>query len=59
MKRKVTVTFEIDPQDYHDVEDSPTGVLDLVKMMFSAETDMPDEMNIVCEDIGIHIILND
>ena len=34
MKKTVSVTFEVDTDEYQDVEDTNEGVIDLVWMMF-------------------------
>lgn len=46
MKRLVTVTFEVDSEEYEGVESTPEGLLDLVTEMLRDQADLPDVVTI-------------
>lgn len=48
MKRKVTVTFELDTDEYGDVgeNDSPEDAMELVEAMFKNDADWPWECDV-------------
>lgn len=48
MKRQITITFEVDPTEYHNTVDSDFGVVDLVNAMFMQEADFPEQIKITC-----------
>ncbi len=51
MKRKVTITLEVDPIDYNDAIDSDSGAIDLVNAMLNHDADMPLEtVSISCNN---------
>ena len=58
MKRNVSITITIDPDDYDDVEDSPEGVLAFVEACFDGYADFP-QPTISCEGITRKIKWND
>ena len=43
MKRTVVITFEVDPTEYHEEEDSESGTIDLVLDMLRDYADLPEE----------------
>lgn len=51
MKRSVTITLELDPTEYHEIEDTPNGTIDLVIEMLRGDADLPDSATISCEGI--------
>jgi hypothetical protein len=52
MKRKITVTFEMEPTEYFDAEDSEKGAVDLAMAMLNREADLPYEtMEISCGSV--------
>lgn len=59
MKRKVTLTFEIDPNEYHEAGDTPQGAIDLAKDMILGRADLPNEIKIFCEDEEDDLVLED
>jgi hypothetical protein len=54
MTRIVTVTLEVDPTEYHEAEDTPTGTVELVKDMLRGYADLPDNMIVSCDGIMRH-----
>lgn len=42
MKRRVTVEFDLDTQDYNDADDTQRGTLELAKAILVGEADWPD-----------------
>lgn len=48
-KRCVSITFDIDPTEYHETEDSREGVINLVIEMLREEADFPERVTISCE----------
>ena len=51
MKAKVTLTFDINSNDYHSVESSEESIRELVKAMLNREADLPDDIEIDVEEI--------
>ena len=41
MKRTVTITVEIEPEDYLDADDSNEGAVEIVKAILSGFADFP------------------
>lgn len=54
MKRTVTITLEVDPTEYHEAVDTPTGAVELVKEMLRGEAYLPEGMIIACDGIMRH-----
>lgn len=46
MKTKVRIEFEVEPKEYYKCEDTPEGVLQLVKEMWNLHVDLPDLNNV-------------
>ncbi len=43
---KVTITFEVDPEEYDDVENTSPAIVALVQEMLVGNADFPDLENI-------------
>ncbi len=54
MKRTITITLEVDPTEYHQAEDTPTGAVELVKDMLRGDADLPEGIIIACDGIMRH-----
>ncbi len=54
MKRNVTITMQIDAEEYQDVADTEHATIDLVMEMFAGLADWPNEANVICGDILAH-----
>lgn len=52
MKRKITITFEVDPNDFVDTVDTPDGTIDLALAIMQHDTDPPDDGMVVIECDG-------
>lgn len=48
MRRTVTVTIEVDPEEYTDVGDTDEETVDLVLSMLRNDADLPDTVTISC-----------
>lgn len=51
MKAKVTLTFDIDSEEYHSVEPNEYSIRQLVKAMLNREADLPDDIDIEVAEI--------
>lgn len=49
MKRRVSITLEIDPTEYNEAVDTPKGTVDLVIACLRQETDLPSTITVECE----------
>jgi len=48
----VTITFDIDPTEYEQSEDTPEGVIQLAWDMMDNQTDYPDSpIRLYCEGV--------
>jgi hypothetical protein len=47
--RSVTITFKIDPKEYHGVANSPEEIFDLVTAMLRGNADFPENFSISCD----------
>lgn len=41
MKRRITISFEIDPKDYHLAKNSKNGAVEVAKAILNHEADFP------------------
>lgn len=48
MKRTVTITMEVDPLEFEDVEDSDCGAIELIHMALTNEADLIGNVEIAC-----------
>jgi hypothetical protein len=46
MKARITITFDIDSEDYHSVKPTEDSVKELVKAMLNQEADLPENIDI-------------
>jgi hypothetical protein len=53
MKHTVTITFDIDTDEYKDIEDTEEGAVELARDMFNGDADLPNVYRITCGDISI------
>ena len=51
MKRKVTITTEIDTEEYLKVEDSSAGVFKIIERIINLEADWSNPLIVECEDL--------
>lgn len=51
MKAKVTLTFDIDSDEYHSVEPTESSIKKLVKAMLNREADLPEKIDIEVTEI--------
>lgn len=51
MNAKITLTFEINSNDYHSVEPTEEGIEELVRAMLDREADLPDDIDIQVSEI--------
>jgi hypothetical protein len=59
MRRQVTITFNIDPEDYHEAEDTPEGAIDLVIDCLNNRADLPEEEDVTISCQGVSRVSND
>lgn len=51
MKAKITITFNIETNDYHLVEPTEESAKELVEAMLNNEADFPDKIDIEVTEI--------
>jgi hypothetical protein len=52
MKRKIVITFEVEPTEYFGAADSEKGAVDLAMAMINREADLPyDTMTVTCGSV--------
>lgn len=51
MERTVTVTFKIDPTEYHEADDNPAGCIELAIAFIRGEADWPGVATIACDGV--------
>lgn len=51
MKHVITITFEVDPNDYEEEVDTPQGAVDLVVEMLKGDADLPAVLEVSCGNV--------
>lgn len=51
MKAKVTLTFDVDSEDYHLVEPTEDSIRELVNAMLNREADLPEKIDVEVTEI--------
>jgi hypothetical protein len=50
MKRRVLITLDVDPAEYHASKDTPRGAVALVVAMLQDRADLPETYTVSCEN---------
>ena len=59
MRRQVTVTFTLDPTEYHEADDTAEGCIELAVAILREEADWSSAIHIACETKTLTLKLGD
>jgi len=61
MKRKIIISFEVNPIEYFEANDTPEGAIDIAEEIICQLADFPDncDVSIKCEEANKTIKMNE